>query len=50
LLAGALIKEFAPYIEGKGGGKADSAQAGGKKPKGLIEVFAAAKQKLELLC
>ncbi len=48
--AGSLIKEFAPYIEGSGGGKADMAQAGGKKPAGLPEIFSSAKRKLESLC
>lgn len=42
--AGALIKEIAPQIEGLGGGKADSAQAGGKKPEGIPKALEAAKQ------
>lgn len=50
LLAGALIKEFAPYIEGNGGGKTDTAQAAGKNGEGLSKVFSAAKSKLESLC
>ena len=50
ILAGSLIKELAPLIEGSGGGKADSAQAGGKKPSGLASFFAAAKEKIVSLC
>jgi len=30
-----ILKELAPLIEGRGGGKADMAQAGGTKPTGL---------------
>jgi len=41
--AGALIKEIAPCIEGSGGGKPESAQAGGKNPDGIIEAFNKAK-------
>ncbi len=37
--ASALIKEIAPLVGGSGGGKADSAQAGGKDPKGLEKAF-----------
>lgn len=48
--AGSLIKEMAPFIEGSGGGKQDSAQAGGKKPEGLLQAFTLAKQKLEQTC
>ncbi|MBI5328219.1 MAG: alanine--tRNA ligase [Deltaproteobacteria bacterium] len=33
--AGSIIKELAPVIGGKGGGKADMAQAGGDNPAGL---------------
>ncbi len=43
----ALIKEIAPSIGGSGGGKADSAQAGGKDPNGLPQAFAKAKQCLK---
>ncbi len=39
-----LIKEIAPAIGGSGGGKAESAQAGGKNPEGLLEAFDKAKQ------
>jgi len=34
-----LIKEIAPCIEGSGGGKADTAQAGGKNPGGIEKAF-----------
>jgi alanyl-tRNA synthetase len=34
LQAGNLIKEFAPLIAGRGGGRADFAQCGGNKPAG----------------
>jgi alanyl-tRNA synthetase len=39
-----LIQAIAPCIEGSGGGKADRAQAGGKKPQGLQEALTQAKQ------
>jgi alanyl-tRNA synthetase len=41
ILASALIKQAAPFIEGGGGGKQNLAQAGGKCPSGMIEAFAA---------
>jgi alanyl-tRNA synthetase len=50
LQAGALIKEMLPHIQGSGGGKADSAQGGGKRPEGLFDAFTIAKQSLESLC
>ena len=37
--AGSLIKELAPLIGGGGGGKPDSAQAGGKNPENLSDAF-----------
>ncbi|NGX59627.1 MAG: Alanine--tRNA ligase [Chlamydiae bacterium] len=37
--AGALIKQISSSIGGGGGGKADTAQAGGKNPKGIEEAF-----------
>ncbi len=37
--AGNIIKELAPLIGGKGGGKADMAQAGGGNPAGLKDVM-----------
>jgi alanyl-tRNA synthetase len=33
--AGAIVKELAPLVDGRGGGKADFAQAGGKNPAGI---------------
>lgn len=39
-----LVKEIAPSIGGSGGGKAESAQAGGKNPEGLKDAFEKAKQ------
>jgi alanyl-tRNA synthetase len=39
-----LIKEIAPSIGGSGGGKAESAQAGGKNPEGLKEAYDKAKE------
>lgn len=37
--AGKLIKEIAPLVGGSGGGKKDSAQAGGKHPEKILEAF-----------
>jgi alanyl-tRNA synthetase len=39
-----LIKEIAPIIGGSGGGKPESAQAGGKNPERLFEAFDKARQ------
>lgn len=47
--AGALIKELAPLIGGGGGGKADSAQAGGKNPEGVTKALSTAKELLAKL-
>ena len=33
--AGDLVRELAPFVDGKGGGRPDMAQAGGKNPDGL---------------
>ncbi len=37
--AGKLIKELAPLVGGRGGGKPDFAQAGGKDPSGLDKLL-----------
>lgn len=47
--AGALIKEIAPSIGGTGGGKAESAQAGGKQPEGIPAAFEKARIYLKQL-
>ncbi len=39
-----LIKEIAPLVGGSGGGKPESAQAGGKNPEGLEKALEMAKQ------
>ncbi|HDR14094.1 MAG TPA: hypothetical protein ENN79_01145 [Desulfobacteraceae bacterium] len=45
--AGNIIKEIAPLVGGKGGGRPDMAQAGGSKPEGLNEAFRAFKKIIE---
>jgi len=40
--AGKIIKEIAPIVDGRGGGKAEMAQAGGKNPERLQEALDAA--------
>jgi len=45
--AQALIKEIAPLVQGSGGGKADSAQAGGKDPAQLERALAHAENFLQ---
>ncbi|MCR5537112.1 MAG: alanine--tRNA ligase [Succinivibrio sp.] len=42
--AGDLIRTVAPCVNGKGGGRADMAQAGGSDPQGLPKAFAAARE------
>lgn len=42
--ANTIIKALAPIVNGGGGGKADSAQAGGKAPEKLDEALAKAKE------
>ncbi len=39
--AGNIIKELAPIVGGKGGGRPDMAQAGGTQPENLGKIFAA---------
>ncbi|MDB4838087.1 DHHA1 domain-containing protein, partial [Marinomonas sp.] len=38
--AGDLIKEVAPLVDGRGGGRPDMAQAGGSNPAGIPDVLA----------
>lgn len=42
-----LVREIAPIVGGKGGGRPDNAQAGGKNPEQLEAAFAKAKTLLE---
>ncbi len=42
--AGDLVKDLAPYVDGRGGGKPDMAQAGGKKPEGIEDALNAFKE------
>ena len=44
--AGRLVKELAPIIGGKGGGRPDFAQAGGRQPERIGELFAACRDLL----
>jgi alanyl-tRNA synthetase len=37
--AGSLVRELAPFIDGRGGGRPGSAQAGGKRPAGLDQAL-----------
>ncbi|MEE2830152.1 MAG: alanine--tRNA ligase [Myxococcota bacterium] len=39
LHAGNLVSELAPIVDGRGGGRPDMAQAGGKKPEGLTDAM-----------
>lgn len=45
--ANEIIKAVAPLIEGSGGGKANSAQAGGKAPQGISAALSRAKEVVE---
>ena len=49
LNAGAWIRGAAEVVGGRGGGKPDMAQAGGKHPEKLAEALAAARKDIELL-
>jgi alanyl-tRNA synthetase len=46
LHAGKMIKQIAACVGGGGGGKADMAQAGGKKPDGISDAFKVAEDLL----
>ncbi len=48
--AGALIQEISPLFEGRGGGKAESAQAGGTKGDGISAAFQKAKELIAAAC
>lgn len=50
LKATEMMNHLTPFIEGSGGGKANSAQAGGVNPKGIEKAFAKFKMLLEELC
>jgi alanyl-tRNA synthetase len=45
--ANQLIKEIAPLVGGSGGGRPDTAQAGGKTPEGIEKAFQKVKEMLE---
>ncbi|MCS6852460.1 MAG: DHHA1 domain-containing protein, partial [Gemmataceae bacterium] len=45
--AGEIVKEIAPIVGGKGGGRADMAQAGGKEPGKLAEALQRARERLK---
>jgi alanyl-tRNA synthetase len=47
LHAGELVREVAPAVAGRGGGKPELAQAGGKDPDGLPDAFRAARAWIE---
>jgi alanyl-tRNA synthetase len=44
------MKEIAPLVGGGGGGKAESAQAGGKNPENIEKAFAKFRELLQAQC
>ena len=44
--AGNLIKELAPIVDGRGGGKPDMAMAGGSKQSAIQDLLGAVAEKL----
>lgn len=48
--ANALMKEIAPLVGGGGGGKPESAQAGGKNPENIEKAFAKFRELLQTQC
>ncbi|MBQ0729958.1 MAG: alanine--tRNA ligase [Oleispira antarctica] len=47
--AGDIVKECAPYVDGRGGGKPEMAQAGGKNAEGIPQALAVFKSLVEKL-
>ena len=45
--AGQVVKEIAPIVGGRGGGRPDFAEAGGKDPSKIGEMLAAARGVIE---
>ena len=48
LSAGALIRAMAPHVDGKGGGRPDMAQAGGRRPEGVPLAFEELERQLQI--
>jgi alanyl-tRNA synthetase len=47
LKAGDIIREIAGHVDGRGGGRPDLAEAGGKDPSGLDKALAASRAIIE---
>jgi alanyl-tRNA synthetase len=47
--AGRLVKELAPIVGGKGGGRPDFAEAGGKDPAKITEMLTESRRLVERL-